>query len=113
MKAFSEQQLDAIFSALGDSTRRAIVVRLLDGDATVTELTEPFDISQPAISRHLKVLEQAGLISRSQVAQQRPAHLEADALGVAIDWLEAQRTMWTQRLDQLDEFLMTLKPTED
>jgi len=99
------QNLDATFSALADPTRRAIVTRLAAGSATVNELAEPFDISLPAISRHLKVLEGAGLISREVEAQKRRCHLRANTLKQAEDWLDATRTFWMERLNALEIYL--------
>src|SRR5438445_9701797 len=87
-------RLDATFAALADPTRRAILARLATGDASVMELAEPFDMSQPAISKHLKVLERAGLVSRGQDAQRRPRRLEAKPLGIATKWLERYRKFW-------------------
>jgi DNA-binding transcriptional ArsR family regulator len=98
-------QLDSIFSALSDSTRRAILARLASGDATVNELAKPFEISQPAISRHLKVLESAGLITRGKEAQYRPCSLDADNLKQAHDWLELYRRHWEESFDKLDSLL--------
>jgi DNA-binding transcriptional ArsR family regulator len=103
------QQLDAVFGALADPTRRAILARLADGDLTVNELRSPFRVSQPAISRHLKVLEASGLISRSRRATARLSHLEAEPLRDATEWLARYREFWDQRYDQLDELLATLK----
>ena len=97
--------LDAIFSALSDPTRRAILLRLALGEATVNELAEPFDISLPAISRHLKVLEKAGLITRGKEAQFRPCRLETEYLKAAFDWLERYRRHWEESFDRLDELL--------
>lgn len=97
-----------IFSALADPTRRAILARLSEGDAPVKDLAEPFDLSGPAITKHLKVLERAGLISRSREGQQRPCHLEARALEPAVDFLEQYRAMWEERLDRLGEYLKTV-----
>jgi len=102
-------QLDATFAALADPTRRAIVARLARSDATVTELAEPFDLSLPAVSKHLKVLEGCGLISRTRQAQFRPCHLEAQTLDAAVDWISEHRRTWTQRLDRLDEHLRDLQ----
>lgn len=99
------QNLDATFAALADPTRRAIVARLASGSATVNELAEPFDISLPAISRHLKVLEGAGLIRREVEAQKRRCHLQADTLKDASDWIEQTRAFWNQRLDALESYL--------
>ena len=103
MKA--EDRLSVIFGALADSTRRAILARLADGDATVTELAEPFSISMPAISRHLKVLEHAGLISRSRSGQWRSSTLEAAPLKEATDWMEQYRQYWDESLDRLEAHL--------
>jgi len=97
--------LDGIFGALADPTRRAILARLTEGDANVAELAAPFHVSQPAISRHLKVLEQAGLISRRRQATARLSHLEAEPLRAASDWLARYRQYWDERFDQLDELL--------
>jgi DNA-binding transcriptional ArsR family regulator len=112
----TEDRLDATFTALADPTRRAIVARLARGDATVNELAAPFDISLPGISKHLKVLEHCGLISRTRQAQFRPCHLEADTLGEAVGWIEEHRRIWTERFDQLDRHLrdiqQPLPPTE-
>lgn len=105
----TSDQLDATFAALADPTRRAILARLATGDASVSELAEPFHMSQPAISRHLKVLEQAGLISGAKDAQRRPRKLEAKPLGEAHEWLEKYRKFWEfsyKRLDVLLDQLM-------
>src|SRR5881398_4061145 len=107
-------RLDAIFAALADPTRRAILGRLASGAASVTELAEPFAMSQPAISKHLKVLERAGLISRSRDAQRRPRRLEPKPLAEATQWLERYRRLWEgnyQRLDALLEQLKAKDPT--
>lgn len=101
--------LDAVFSALADPTRRAILSRLANGEATVGELAEPFDISQPAVSRHLKVLEKAGLIARGSQRQTRPATLKAEPMQAAVAWLEDFRDHWTGRLDRLDHLLNEMK----
>lgn len=101
--------LDATFTALADPTRRAIVARLAQGDATVNELAEPFDMSLPAVSKHLKVLERSGLISRSRRAQYRPCHLEREALDVAADWIEENRRTWAERFDKLDRHLRDIQ----
>jgi DNA-binding transcriptional ArsR family regulator len=103
-----EQRLDATFAALADPTRRAIVARLAAGDATVNELAQPFDLSLPGISKHLKVLERSGLITRSRQAQFRPCHLERPALDAALDWIETNRRLWSERFDKLDDHLRTL-----
>jgi DNA-binding transcriptional ArsR family regulator len=109
MTAATGERLDATFAALADPTRRAIVSRLAVGDATVNELAEPFDLSLPGISKHLKVLERSGLITRRRQAQFRPCHLERQALDAAVDWIETNRRLWTDRFDQLDDHLRTLR----
>jgi DNA-binding transcriptional ArsR family regulator len=101
----SEDRLSVVFGALADPTRRAIIARLADGEATVTELAEPFPISLPAISRHLKVLEHAGLISRSRSGQWRSSTLEAAPLKEATDWMERYRVFWEASFDRLDAHL--------
>jgi len=100
-------QLTVTFSALADPTRRAILARLSEGDATVTELAEPFPVSVQAISKHLKVLERAGLVTRGRSAQLRPARLAGAPLGEAADWLERYRVFWQVGFDRLDERLRT------
>lgn len=102
-------QLSVVFGALADPTRRDILSRLADGDATVTELAEPFAISMPAISRHLKVLEQAGLISRSRSGQWRSSTLEAAPLKEATDWMERYRQFWDASFDRLDAHLRRVR----
>jgi DNA-binding transcriptional ArsR family regulator len=102
-------ELDHTFHALADSTRRAILARLASGEATVNELAEPFDISLPAISRHLKVLERAGLITRGKDAQFRPCRLEPDGLKDAYSWIETYREMWEERFDRLADYLKELQ----
>ncbi|HYJ09438.1 MAG TPA: metalloregulator ArsR/SmtB family transcription factor [Polyangiaceae bacterium] len=102
-------RLDATFAALADPTRRAILARLAQGEASVAELTAPFDISQPAISRHLKVLENAGMISRGRDAQRRPRRLEAQPLAEANAWLERYRGLWEANYQRLDDLLSELK----
>jgi len=101
--------LDRTFAALADPTRRAILARLASGEASVLELAEPFDISLPAISKHLKVLERAGLISRSRERQWRPARLQAEPLKEVADWTERYRRFWDERYDRLDEYLEELQ----
>lgn len=108
LNAQPDQHLDAVFSALADPTRRAILARLTDGEATVSELAAPFDISQPAISKHLKILENSGLIDRSQRKQSRPASLKATPMKGAVDWLTEFRQFWSGSFDQLDDLLNTL-----
>ncbi|MEH6697855.1 MAG: metalloregulator ArsR/SmtB family transcription factor [Brevundimonas sp.] len=105
--------LSAQFAALADPTRRAILARLCEGEATVNELAEPFDISLPAVSKHLKVLEKAGLISRSREAQWRPARLEPMALKGVADWLEHYRRYWDASFDRLDSYLRNLQKGKD
>src|SRR6476646_275661 len=105
----SDDDLDAMFAALADPTRRSIVAHLTRGDATVNELAEPFAISVQAVSRHIQVLERAGLISRGRHRQTRPCRLEADALRAATDWIEDQRRVWSERFDRLDQHLADLK----
>ncbi|MEH3156634.1 MAG: metalloregulator ArsR/SmtB family transcription factor [Gordonia paraffinivorans] len=101
----STDALDLVYAALADPTRRDIVIRLSRGDATVTELAEPHDLTFQAISQHIKVLEAGGLVSRSRVGRTRPCHLEATPLGEAISWLEDARQVWTERLDRLETYL--------
>ena len=108
----ASQQLDATFAALADPTRRAILARLASGEATVNELVQPFDMSQPAISKHLKVLERAGLISRAVDAQRRPRRIEAKPLAHATEWLERYRELWEVRFQHLDAVLEELKTRE-
>ena len=108
-----QDRLDTVFSALADPTRRAILARLATGDANVSELSALFKVSQPAISRHLKVLERAGLISRRRRATARLSHLEAEPLKAATDWLVRYRRFWEARFEQLDELLATLQSTTD
>ena len=105
----STARLDATFAALADPTRRAILARLAAGDASVAELTQPFDISQAAVSKHLKVLERAGLISRGVDAQRRPRRLEARPLAEANEWLERYRRYWEANYERLDAVLGELK----
>ncbi len=104
--------LSVVFSALADPTRRAILTRLRSGPATVAELGAPFEMSGPAVSKHLRVLERAGLVSRSRVAQARPASLEAAPLQQVVDWAEAFRELWDTRYDRLDDYLTTLAAPE-
>jgi DNA-binding transcriptional ArsR family regulator len=108
----SHQRLDATFAALADPTRRAILARLAQGEASVTELAAPFAMSQPAISKHLKVLERAGLVSRGRDAQRRPCRLEARPLAEATAWLERYRAFWEGRFQRLDTLLEALKQAE-
>lgn len=108
----SPDRLSTTFSALADPTRRAILARLATGEATVTELAEPFEMSLPAVSRHLKVLERAGLIARGREAQWRPCRLEAAPLKDVDDWLTRYRRFWEESFDRLDEYLKTLQAGE-
>jgi DNA-binding transcriptional ArsR family regulator len=108
----SSTRLDATFAALADPTRRAILARLALGEASVNELAEPFAMSQPAISKHLKVLERAGLISRGRDAQRRPCRIEAAPLGAANGWLENYRRFWEAQFERLDVLLEELKADE-
>lgn len=101
-------RLDLTFAALSDPTRRAILARLARGEATVNELAAPFNISLPAVSRHLKVLERAGLISKGRVGQRRPCRLEPEALAEAGQWLRGNRDAWEQSMDRLDHLLRTV-----
>jgi DNA-binding transcriptional ArsR family regulator len=102
-------QLDAVFSALADPTRRAILARLMHGEASVNELAEPFAISQPAISKHLKMLERAGLVTRSADGTRRPVRIEAAPMKHAVDWLEKYRRFWEQSYGRLDTLLASLQ----
>lgn len=107
----ADDSLSLTFAALADPTRRAILSRLADGDATVNELAEPFAMSVQAISKHLAVLERAGLISKGRNAQYRPCHLEPESLAPAIDWIEQHRAVWTDRFTQLEDHLRTIQGT--
>ena len=106
-------RISLIFSALADPTRRAILARLAEGEASVTELAEPFAMSLPAISKHLKVLERAGLISRGREAQWRPCKLEPEPLRDVADWLAQYRTLWDESLDRLDDYLRHLQKDDE
>ncbi len=105
----SPDRLNATFAALADPTRRAILARLASGEASVTELAEPFEMSMPAISKHLKVLERAGLIARGREAQWRPCRLAAGPLKDAADWLEHYRRFWEQSFERLEDYLRELQ----
>ena len=105
--------LTPIFAALADPTRRAILARLALGEASVNELAEPFAMSGPAVTKHLKVLEKAGLISRSRAAQRRPARLEPAALKAVTDWLDDYRRLWEASFDRLDDYLAELQKKDD
>jgi DNA-binding transcriptional ArsR family regulator len=104
--------LSATFAALANPTRRAILARLASGECSVTELAEPFEMSMPAVSKHLRVLERAGLIARSREAQWRPCRIEAGPLKEVADWAERYRHIWEQRLDRLDAYLLKLQAKE-
>ncbi len=108
----SPDNLDAIFSALADPTRRAILARLSTGEASVNELAAPFEMSQPAVSKHLKVLERAGLVERDIDQQRRPARLKAEPMAAAVSWLEEFKQFWSSSFDQLDGLLDELKQAE-
>ena len=116
MEPFGYQQqardLDGIFAALADPTRRAILSRLAAGEASVSEIAAPFEMSQPAVSKHLKVLERAGLIERDIDRQRRPARLKAEPMAAAVKWLEEFRQFWSSSFDQLDGLLEELKQSE-
>jgi len=107
-----QEKLDDIFGALADPTRRSIIARLASGEATVMELAEPFDLSQPAISKHLKVLERAGLITRGRDAQRRPCRLEPATLAELDRWLSRFRKFWDESFERLDDVLRDLKAKE-
>ncbi|MNX67206.1 Transcriptional repressor SdpR [compost metagenome] len=108
----SADRLSTTFAALADPTRRAILTRLASGEATVTELAKPFDLTLPAVSKHLKVLERAGLISRAKEAQWRPCKLEAGPIRDAAEWMEAYRRFWDESLDRLESYLRDLQEQE-
>lgn len=109
----TQSNLDTVFAALADPTRRAILSRLADGQASVNEIAAPFEISQPAVSRHLKVLERAGLIERDVDEQRRPARLKAENMAVAVDWLTEFRVFWGTSFDQLDDVLSKMKQAKE
>ena len=108
----ASDQLSTTFAALADSTRRAILARLISGEASVTQLAEPFKISMPAISKHLKVLERAGLIARGREAQWRPCRLNAAPLKEVADWVAHYRRFWTESFDRLDDYLRDVQYKE-
>ncbi len=108
----TQSNLDAIFAALADPTRRAILLRLVDGQASVNEIAAPFEMSQPAVSRHLKVLERAELIERDIDQQRRPARLKAQTMAAAVDWLTEFKAFWGTSFDQLDNVLINMKQAE-
>lgn len=107
--ATATDRLDSVFAALADPTRRAILARLSVGEATVTQLAEPFEMTLPAVSKHLKVLERAGLIARGRLRQWRPARLEAGPLKEVAEWAERYRRFWEESYDRLDEYLEELQ----
>jgi DNA-binding transcriptional ArsR family regulator len=112
-RSATADQLDATFTALGDPTRRAILKRLAGGEASVNELARPFSISVQAVSKHLRVLEQAGLIERGRVAQRRPARLRGAPLGAATEWLQSYRRFWEAGFDRMDERLRSEENARD
>ena len=112
LAADSSEHLDAVFAALADPTRRAILARLAQGEATVTELAAPFAMSLPAISKHLKVLERAGLITRGREAQWRPCRIEAGPLKEVAGWVEGYHALWDARFDRLDAYLREVQQEE-
>ena len=116
MSTIESDRLSTVFAALADPTRRAILGRLTSGDASVAELAEPFEMSQPAVSKHLRVLETAGLISRSRVATARYSHLEAEPLREATEWMQRYKRFWTESFDRLDaalaDYLENETPTD-
>jgi DNA-binding transcriptional ArsR family regulator len=112
MTRSDEDRLDQTFAALANNTRRAILARLAEGEATVNELAEPFNMSLPAISKHIKVLERAGLIVQGQKAQYRPCTIDATPLQEISRWTEQYRHIWEQRFDQLDDYINQLNPKE-
>ena len=113
IREMSPDRLSTTYAALADPTRRAILARLASGEASVTELAEPFDLSLPAVSKHLKVLERAGLITRGRRAQWRPCQLDPAPLKDAADWLEDYRQFWEQSFDRLDDYLGELQGKEE
>jgi len=112
LSTLDDNRLDDTFAALANPTRRAILARLADGEATVNELAEPFSMTLPAISKHIKVLEKAGLIERSRQAQFRPCRLDPGPLAEVADWAERYRPIWEGRFDRLSEYLETIHPTQ-
>lgn len=109
MVTLADEDLDATFNALADPTRRAILIQLSSGEATVNELAEPFDLTLQAVSKHIKVLEHCGLVSRRSEAQTRPCRLETERLDVAIDWIDERRKAWNDRFDALDQHLKAMQ----
>src|SRR5262245_43088384 len=109
MSVSTEERLDATFAALASSTRRAILARLAEGEATVNQLAEPFELSLPAVSKHLKVLERAGLVVRAQQAQYRPCSIDATPLAEVSTWAERYRPVWENRFDRMDAYLRELQ----
>lgn len=113
MSSAEDEKLNQIFAALANPTRRAILARLAEGEATVNELAEPFDMSLPAISKHIKVLERAGLITQGQKAQYRPCTIDATPLQEVSQWTEQYRHIWEARFDRMDDYLKQLNPKEN
>ncbi|MEO6422236.1 MAG: metalloregulator ArsR/SmtB family transcription factor [Candidatus Nitrotoga sp.] len=109
----TSDHLSATFSALADPTRRAMLARLAKGEASVNELAEPFAMSLPAVSKHIKVLEKAGLVTKGRDAQWRPCRLDVEQLKVAMDWIGQYKQFWEERLDRLDTYLLTLQQNPD
>jgi DNA-binding transcriptional ArsR family regulator len=109
----ADDPLSITFAALADPTRRAVLTRLASGEATVNELAEPFDMSLQAVSKHLKVLERAGLITRGRDAQYRPCRFEKEPLNTAVDWIDRHRQVWTERFDRLEQHLRNIQQHED
>ena len=108
-----DARLDETFAALANSTRRAILARLAEGEASVNDLAEPFDLTLPAISKHIKVLEHAGLVTRSRRAQFRPCTIAAAPLAEVVDWAAQYRHIWDDRFDRMDDYVQNLQTTED
>lgn len=111
--AFADDQLSATFAALADPTRRAILARLAAGEASVQEISRPFDMSLPAVSKHLKVLQKAGLVEQGRRAQWRPCRIKAAPLKAAADWVEQYRELWEERFNRLDDYLQEMKQKAD
>lgn len=108
-----DERLDETFAALANSTRRAILARLAEGEASVNDLAEPFDLTLPAISKHIKVLEQAGLVTRSRHAQFRPCAIDGERLAQVADWTDQYRHIWDQRFDQMDDYVRNLQKNQE
>lgn len=108
-----DERLDETFAALANSTRRAILARLAEGEASVNDLAEPFDLTLPAISKHIKVLEQAGLVTRGRRAQFRPCTIDGERLAQVADWTDQYRHIWDQRFDQMDDYVRNLQKNQE